>query len=102
MTERDRPGPPDESTSTAAEVPGRRDGDDREVSPDRRDAAPSALDADRTGPSRDPANVPEGHVARSEPWTETAESAEAGIRFADNPQAGEPATLPGGVDAADA
>lgn len=65
----------------------------RDVSPDREEGAPSAWDPDRTGPSRD-GGSPEGHRARSEPWTETAEAASSAIRSDDDPQAGEPARLP--------
>jgi hypothetical protein len=64
------------------------------AAPDRAEGAPSAWDPDRTGPSRDDEPA-QGNVGRSEPWTETAESAEGGFRSDDDPQAGEVAKLPG-------
>jgi len=62
--------------------------------PDRREGAPSPWDPDRTGPSRDDEPA-QGNVGRSEPWTETAETAQGGFRSDDDPQAGEVAKLPG-------
>jgi len=77
--------------------PARTDDDDGVdepvVGPDREDGAPAGWDPDRTGPSRDDEPAP-GNVGRSEPWTETAETAQGGFRSDDDPQAGEAARPP--------